>query len=196
MNRNAIIEDVSFLLFFVPLIATGVYAIILWVGQGVSAILPVSVFLNVTRNPTLFLFGSFSVMLGTILEVSSEQGEKRAETVISVSRRLQRLAEASLILAILMSWYANSFTFDLGAVGADLLIGRFNLVFPALLFLLSFLIATPISLAKILRPKSIAIIALLLVPVFLFAVGKRNPDIGLAIAFLLLIFGGVVLSKY
>ncbi len=189
-------EDVSFLLFFVPFVASGVYAIVLWAGQGISPILPVRVFLSVTRSPTLFLFGSFAVMLGTILEVSAEQVEKRAETVISLSRRLQRVAGASLILAILMAWYANSFTLDFGAVGNDLLLGRFNLVFPALLFVLSFLIATPISLRKILRPKSIAIIALLLVPVFLYEVGKRNADIGLAISFLLLILGGVVLSRY
>ena len=153
-------------------------------------------YLTVTRNPTLFLLGSFAVMLGTIIEVSTEQAEKRIETVVALSRRLQWLGAASLVLASLMAWYANAFTLDLGAVGADVLIGRFNIVFPAFLFLLSFLIATPIRLERILEPKTMAIILLLLVPVTLYEVGTRNTDIGLAISFALLIVGGILLSRY
>ena len=196
MNRKGVYEDISFLLFLVPFAASAVYAISLWVGQGISPILPVSVYLNVTRSPTLFLLGSFSVMLVIILEVSIEQAERRLATAVSLSRRLQRLGVASLILATLTAWYANAFTINLGVVAAVVMAGRFNIVFPALLFLLSFLIATPLKLQRVLQPRGLAIIALLLVPVVLYEVGKRNADVGLAISFLLIIIGGVTLSRY
>ncbi len=196
MNNRGVYEDIAYLLFLVPFAASAVYAVSLWAGQGFSPILPESVYLTVTRSPALFLLGGFAVMLGIVAEVSIEQVERRSQTVASLSRRLQRLGVSSLVFATLAAWYANGFTLDFGRVVADVLVGRFNIVFPALLFLLSFLIATPLRLQRVVQPKGLAIMALLLVPVVLYEIGKRNADLGLAVAFVLLLAGGAILSRY
>lgn len=194
MNRRETYEDVSFLLLFVPFIASGLYALYLWSGQGISFFLPEQAYLGVTRNPDIFLIGTLAVLLSVVLEVTIEDPAKRAERAASVSRRLQRLAAASFILAITTAWYANGFALDFGGTGLDVFLGRFTVVFPALLILLSFLIVTPLRLRSLAQAKTLAIIILLAVPLVIYEVGRRNTQLGLAGSLLLTILAVSLLN--
>ncbi|TLY10629.1 MAG: hypothetical protein E6K84_08670 [Thaumarchaeota archaeon] len=128
------------------------------------------------------------------MEVSSEERARRSERVLLLSKRLQKLAAASLVLAIITAWYANRFSPDLSGTGADLFTGRYTIVFPALLVLLSFLIVTPINLRSLAQAKTVAIILLLAVPVVINEVGKRNTLLGLGGSLILTILAAVMLS--
>jgi len=194
MTRNEAYEDVAFLLLLVPFIGSGVYALFLWAGFGVSLLFPEQAYLGVTRNPDIFLIGTFAILISVVLEISSESPEKRTERTLSVSRRLQRLAAASFILAILAAWYANGFSLDLGGTFLDLLSGRYTLVFPAILILLSFLIITPTRLRSLSNFRTVAVILLLSVPAVIYLVGRRSPAIGLLVSLLLTISAALILS--
>ncbi|HLQ03475.1 MAG TPA: hypothetical protein VK114_01645 [Nitrososphaerales archaeon] len=194
MNRKEMYEDGSFLLLLVPFSAAALYALYLWAVQGFSYFLPEQVYLGVTRNPDLFLLGILGIILSTVMEVSSEERARRSERVLLLSKRLQKLAAASLVLAIITAWYANGFSPDLSRTGADLFTGRYTIVFPALLVLLSFLIVTPINLRSLAQAKTVAIILLLAVPVVINEVGKRNTLLGLGGSLILTILAAVMLS--
>jgi len=194
MNRKEMYEDVSSLLLLVPFFAPAIYALYLWAVGGFSYYLPEQVFLGVTRNPDLFLLGILAIILSTVMEVSSVERARRSERVLQLSKRLQKLAVASFLLAILTAWYANGFSPDLGGTGADLFAGRYTIVFPALLVLLSFLIVTPVSLKSLAQAKTVAIILLLAVPVVIDEVGKRSILLGLGGSLLLTILAAVMLS--
>ncbi|TLX99817.1 MAG: hypothetical protein E6K90_05635 [Thaumarchaeota archaeon] len=194
MNRKEMYEDVSSLLLLVPFFAPAIYALYLWAVGGFSYYLPEQVFLGVTRNPDLFLLGTLAIILSTVMEVSSEERARRSERVLLLSKRLQKLAAASLVLAIITAWYANGFSPDLSRTGADLFTGRYTIVFPALLVLFSFLIVTPINLRSLAQAKTVAIILLLAVPVVINEVGKRNTLLGLGGSLILTILAAVMLS--
>jgi len=187
-------EDASSLLLLVPFFAPALYALLLWAVGGFSYYLPEQVYLGVTRNPDLFLLGILAVILSTVLEVSSEERARRSERVLLLSKRLQKIAAASLMLAIITAWYANGFSPELSGTGADLFAGRYTIVFPALLVLLSFLIVAPINLRSLAQAKTVAIILLLAVPVVIDEVGKRNTLLGLGGSLLLTILAAAMLS--
>lgn len=188
MSSRGRVEDISTLLYLVPFLVSGVYGLVLWVQGGVSAILPTSVYLTVTRDPYVFIVGSLSIMLGVILEVNGTDPAGRAAKLASLGNTLQSIAAASLILVLLSAWYANGFT-DVSGAATDFIIGRYGLVFPAMLVLLSYLITAQFRLASLENRKALAIIAMLLVPASLYEIGKRQLVLGLVIAFLFLLVG-------
>jgi hypothetical protein len=188
MSRRPYSDDITALLYLVPFAASGVYGLYLWVTSGVSLILPANVYLSVTRNPVLFGLGSLAVLLAVILEVNWTDPSGRAGKLASVSNTLQSMAVASLILAFIAALYANGFL-DLSGAATDFIVGRYALVFPAMLVLLSYLMRAQFRLQSLRTPKVLGIIALLLVPASLYALGKRQPAAGLGAAFVLLLLG-------
>ncbi|MDA4120819.1 MAG: hypothetical protein OK404_00245, partial [Thaumarchaeota archaeon] len=181
-------EDISALLYLVPFVASGVYAIFLWVRAGVTAILPPSVYLTVTRDPILFVVGSLAVLLAVVLEVTSTDSEGRPSKVASVSNTLQSIALASLVLAFLSALYSNGFL-DLSGAATDFVVGRYALVFPAVLILFSYLVRAQFRIDALLNRKTLGIVSLLLVPASLYVIGKRQPALGLGVAFVFLLIG-------
>jgi hypothetical protein len=77
MSGRGSLEDLSTILFMLPFVGSGVYAIYLWASSGATAILPVSVYLNVTRDPYLFLGATMAVLAGLILDLRGVDPEKR-----------------------------------------------------------------------------------------------------------------------
>jgi hypothetical protein len=181
-------EDFSTILYLVPFIASGVYGLVLWVQNGISLTLPTSVYLTVTRDPYLFMLGSLSIMLGIIIEVNETDSGARPAKLVSLGNTLQSIAAASLILVLLSAWYANGFT-DLTGMATDFIVGRYGLVFPAVLVLLSYLLSAQFNLVSLANRKVLAIVAMLLVPVSLYEIGKRDVFAGLLVSLLLLLFG-------
>jgi hypothetical protein len=188
MSKKVSLDDASILLYMVPFIASGVYALYLWAASGISSVLPGSVYLTVTRDPILFLVGTFSVMLGVVLEVSSAGPAGRPAKLVSVGNTLQTVAVASFILAFVCALYANGFS-DVSGAANDFLVGRFSIVFPVVIVLLSYLITVRFNLVSLRTPTLLGIIAMILAPASLYEVGKRNSSLGLVVAFVFMITG-------
>lgn len=188
MATRGYAEDISTLLFLVPFLASGIYGIVLWVQAGISAVLPTSVYLTVTRDPILFIIGSLSIMLGVMIEVNSADPSNRNAKLSSLGSNLQSIAIASLILVVVSALYANGFL-DVSGAATDFIIGRYGLVFPAMLVLLSYLLTARFRWSSLMNRKVLAVIALLLVPASIYELGNRHPTLGLGGALVLLIVG-------
>jgi len=188
MSKKASLDDVSVLLYMVPFIASGIYGIYLGVSGKVSFLLSSSVYLAVTRDPIVFLIGTLSVMLGVVLEISSTGPAERPAKLVSVSNTLQIIAAASFTLALVCALYAHGFS-DVSAAATDFITGRFSLIFPIIMVLLSFLITARIDLGSVGTPTVLGIVAMLLVPISVYEVGKRSTVLGLAGAVLLMVAG-------
>lgn len=184
-SRN---EDLSTLLYLVPFLGGAAYAIGLWVQAGASFFLPTTVYLTVTRDPYLFMLGSLAVLLGVMIEMNSTDPTARPAKLAPLGDTLQSIAIASLAIVLLSAWYANGFT-DLTGAGNDLLVGRYGLMFPALMVLMSYLLTARFRLEALADRKVLAIIAMLLVPASLYEIGRRQLALGLGMAFLFLLAG-------
>lgn len=191
MSTRGRYEDVSTLLYLVPIVVPIVYALVLWVQGGISAVLPSSVYLTVTRDPYLFIGVSLAVMLGVIIEVNGTEPAARPAKVASLGGTLQSIAVASLVIVVIGALYANGFT-DITGAATDFIVGRYGIVFPAALVLLSYLMTVQFKLPGVTRRQILAAIALLLVPASLYEIGKRETALGVGVSFVLLIIGLVL----
>jgi len=179
MSSKERIQDVSFLLFLVPFAASGIYALYLWAEGGISAILPKTVFLQVTENPYVFLLGFVAVVVGATLDVTSEALPKRRQKLVQESNRLQFLAVTALVLGGLSAWYAAGF--DIGAGASNLLEGRYAIIFPALLITVSFLMLPSVTLKRGSGGYLLTILCALGSLAIFDEVGKRNYFAGFAL---------------
>jgi hypothetical protein len=185
-------EDLSTLLYLVPFVGGFVYAMALWVQGGISLILPTTVYLTVTRDPILFMLGSLAVLLGLMIEMNSTDPGGRPAKLATLGGTLQTMAVAYLIITLLSAWYANGFT-DLTGTATDFIVGRYGLVFPAVMVLLSYLLTARFRFESLADRKVLAVIAMLLVPASLYEIGRRQILIGLVVALLLLLAGAYLL---
>ena len=181
-------EDVSTLLYIVPIVVPIIYALVLWVQSGLSPVLPSSVYLTVTRDPILFIGVSLAVMLGVLIEVNETEPAVRAAKVASLGGTLQSIAVASLVIVLISALYANGFT-DITGAATDFIIGRYGIVFPAALVLLSYLMTVQFKLPGVTKTQILAAISLFLVPASLYELGKRETALGVGVAFVLLVAG-------
>ena len=191
MNRTEAYEDLSAVLFLVPFLASGIYAIVLWAGKGASLLLPTDTYLTVTRDPYVFLIGIFAVFGGVYFELSATERDKRRDKISSLSGTLQKIAAASFVLALLSALYANGF--DPSGTVLDFVVGRYSLVFPAMLVLFSYLIITPFNTGGFGMRSLAGIVVMLLVPAEIYEVGKRNSFVGISFGFVLLLVGMFIL---
>ncbi len=188
MSSRGRYEDLSSILFLMPFIASGVYGIYLWAQAGLSLTLPTSVYLNVTRDPIVFLVGTLAVFLALIVDVwDTEPAERRGKLSLE-SGYLQRTAAAAFVLALVMAWYANGFL-NISGMAQDFVVGRFSLVFPTLIFLTSYLITTPLNARDLGKSRVLGIISMLAVPAVVYELGKRNAPAGLGVSAALILAG-------
>lgn len=192
MSARGRYEDLSTLLYLVPIAGGVLYALALWIQSGVSLVLPPDVYLTVTRDPILFMAGTLAVLLGLMIEVNSAGPAERPSKLASLGGTVQSIGIASLAIALLSAWYSNGFT-DLGGAATDFIVGRYGIVFPAVMVLLSYLLTARFRFKSLADRKTIAIIALLLVPVSVYEIGKRQIVLGLGVAFVLILIGMLLL---
>jgi hypothetical protein len=185
--------DVALLLYATPFILSFAYALYLWVKAGLSSTLPSLVYIQVTQSPYVFLVGFAAVALACLLDFNSEEPAMRRGAVFVLSRRLQSIAFAALILAFLSAWYAAGF--DLGGLGFNLLDGRYALIFPALLVLFSFLILPSVKMQGVNRNNLLVIVLLIASPAALYELGKRNTPLGLGVGLILLLVAAFLLVR-
>jgi len=188
MAGRGVYEDLSGILYTVPFVLPAVYGLYLWVTTGLSAVLPSSVYLTVTRDPYVFIFGSLAVMLAVAFDTSSSDPADRLARVGAASDRLQKIAVASLVLAALAAWYSNGFV-GVSGTATDFIVVRYSLVFPLLMVLLSYLVTVQVKYGALRSPKVLGAISLLLAPAVVYEVGKRDTSVGLGIAAVLVAVG-------
>jgi hypothetical protein len=191
MSSGGRYGDLTAILYLVPFLTCGIYGAYLWAQAGLSLGLPSSVYLTVTRDPYVFMLGSLAVMLGVVLDTRGADPAQRKAKLASLGNNLQSIAVASLILVLVAALYANGS--NVGGAADDFIIGRYGLVFPAVLVLLSYLVTARFNFSSLAKPKVLAVIALLLAPVSIYEIGKRDVTVGLGIALVLIIIG---LSAY
>lgn len=192
MSRSGYAEDASALLYLVPFALSGIYGLVLWAQSGASLLLPTSVYLTVTRSPYVFVAGTLAILAGVVLETSEIDPQGRQQKLASVGKELQAVAVASLVLVVISAFYANGFL-DVSGAASDFMAGRYGLVFPTLMIVLSYLITAKFNFGGLAQRRVLAMVVLLLVPASLYEVGKRSIMVGLAAAFLLLVAGAALL---
>jgi hypothetical protein len=192
MARTERTEDISTLLFLVPFLASGIYGIILWAQSGISLTLPSNVYLTVTRDPYIFLVGFFAVMAGLMIDVLSEEPEKRRGRLVADQSLLQKIAAASFILAFLAAVYSSGGS--VSNLALNFVVGRYSLVFPTLLVLVSYMTVTPFKPKSIESRNFLALLLFVGVPVVTYEIGKRDAPLGLGLAFALLVAGVLLIT--
>jgi len=185
--------DVALFLYAAPFILNFVWALYLWSGTGLSMTLPQLVFLEVTQNPYLFLAGFAAVTFGALIDFTSEPPEGRNGALTTLSKRLQAIAVASVVLALISAWYAASF--DVGVTLFNLLDGRYPLVFPALLVFLSFVILPSVRLQGANVKNLLTVVLLIASPVAIYELGKRNTVAGLGVGLILILAAAFLLLR-
>jgi len=193
MSNKANSDDISVILYMVPFIASGVYGIYLGITGRVSYLLSSSVYLNVTRDPIVFLVGTLGVSLGVVMEVHSTSAESRRAKMASISGNLQMIAAASFILALICALYASGGS--LSGAGSDFISGRFSIIFPILMVGFSYLLIIPLKVGDVEKPAFLGFISMLLVPVALHEIGKRNSVAGLFVSLVLIALGAALFWK-
>ena len=138
-------ENISFILYLVPLISSTIYAISLWASEGLSLTLPETVYLSVTKDPYLFLVGFLAICCAVLIEVFGSSKESRLSRIETNSKQIQILAVISFSAAVLSVWSTIGYSFDISRTLQILLAGRYALIFPLMLFILAFLLNTSLK---------------------------------------------------
>jgi len=194
MSSRGRYEDASTLLFLVPFIASGAYAIYLWVTAGLTTILPPAVYLEVTRDPYVFLVSALAIFVAVMLDLRGTDPQNRRDRLAWVSGYLQKTAAACFILSLLMAWYANGFVGVSGAA-EDFVVGRYSIVFPALLVLFSYFVNPSLRLGGAASLRFVGFLAMIAVPAVVYEVGKRNSVVGLGSAAVVMALGLYLLLR-
>lgn len=183
--------DVALLLYAAPFILNFVYALYVWFGIGFSAVMPQTVYLEVTQSPYVFLAGFAAVALAAVLDFDAEPPSSRKSATAVLSRRLQLIALVSIVLAFISAWYSASGNLGTGVL--NMVDGRYPLVFPALLVFFSFLILPSVRLQGANQRNLLVIILLIASPAALYEFGKRSSIAGLGVALVLVLVAAYLL---
>jgi len=146
LSRVDVLEDLTFILYLTPLIASAVYALYLWLPTGLSTSLPKSIYLAVTKNPYLFLIGLVAVCGAVLLEVYLSPPDSRVKKLAESSHQVQILATVCVIFALISVWSAADYSTDTRVFLTIFLEGRYALIYPLLLFLIAPLLNPTLSL--------------------------------------------------
>ena len=187
MSSKGRLEDLTTVLYMVPFLVSGLYGLFLWVRQGISSMLPNAVYLDITRSPYVFILGSLSVMVGLVVEMNGTPLPGRKAKLASLANTLLGIAGASLFFAVLGALYASGL--HLGTTASDFIVGRYDLVFPVVMVVLSILLSAQFRWSALGDRKVLAVIALLLVFPSIYEIGKRQVTLGLGLALAFLVLG-------
>jgi hypothetical protein len=188
MSKGTASGNIVPLLYLVPFIASGVYGLYLWIQNGLTSFLPTTVYLGVTRDPYVFVIGSLAVLLGVVLDVSSSDTNTRGIKIKSVSESLQSLALVCIVLSLIGALYANGFIDLTGAV-SDFVVGRYSIVFPTVLVILSYLMTIKVNIDSLFSNKFIAFVLLILSPAAVYELGRKNEAAGVSAGLVLVVIG-------
>jgi hypothetical protein len=162
-------EDVAFLLYFVPVVASIVYGIYEWAVTASTSAMPPSAYLVVSKSPYLFLVSLIAICAAIAVEVKYANAPERNEIVQDNSRRLQILAVIVLIISFAAALSAASY--DLGTAFSYFVNGRYALIYAFFLIAISLLLSPKqvVGNAKLASiPEIAGLIFLVLAPVVFY----------------------------
>ena len=130
MKKDSV-EDAAFILYIIPILLNGGYGLWKWVTWGADLAVLQQVYINLTREPVIFLAGLITVCLAVVLDA------RYLSPIEDVDRRVTRLAVFCFITSLIIALISTGFNLSSGLT--LFLQGRYALIFPALLMVLSFL---------------------------------------------------------
>jgi hypothetical protein len=200
LERAELAENVSFILYLIPLAASVVYALSGWVGQGLSAALPESVYLTVTKDPYLFLLGFASICFAILIEVYGSPKEAKPDKLAANARQIQILAIVCIVSAVASVWSATGYSPSTGQILQLLLEGRYALIYPLMLFALAFFLNPSISISLLSRGnirRNGSLIFLIASPFVLYGLWSIHATwIAIIVPTLVSLLAGLVLLVY
>jgi len=195
MESKSSVEDTSFILFLLPIVVSGIYAIY---SAITSSAFKVDNYIAVTSNPIIFIIAIVSICVALLLDIYYSPPEMRNKKVNENARKMQQLAIVNLVLTVLATLVALGAA-PLPIVLGTFLAGRYPILFSALLVFLSFLIVVPFKfqMGKDAATDALSIILLILSPIAYF-VGSGGsipfePRVAAAVA--LLFFGLLLIAR-
>lgn len=132
-------EDVAFLLYLVPVVASIIYGIAEWEAQGGTSTMPPAAYLIVSKSPYLFLIALVSICAAIAVEVRYSAPIERGKIVQDNTRRLQILAVVVLVISYLAAFSAGGNDFGNGF--SLFLNGRYALIYAFFLIGISLLLS-------------------------------------------------------
>ena len=130
MKKDSV-EDAALILYLIPILLNGGYGLWKWVTGGADLAALQQIYINLTREPVVFLAGLIAVCLAVVLDA------RYLSPIEDVDRRVTRLAVFCFITALIIALISTGFNLSSGLT--LFLQGRYALIFPALLMVLSFL---------------------------------------------------------
>ena len=130
MKKDSV-EDAAFILYIIPILLNGGYGLWSWVAGGADLTALQQVYINLTREPVIFLVGLIAVCVAVVLDA------RYLSPIEDVERRVTRLAVFCFITALIIALLSTGFNLSRGLI--LFLQGRYALIFPALLMVLTFL---------------------------------------------------------
>ncbi|MBI2184914.1 MAG: hypothetical protein HYU39_08160 [Thaumarchaeota archaeon] len=182
MSSKETVDDISLVLYLTPLIVSTAYA---FLSVGIPLPLTSSIYLTVTKSSEVFLIGLAGVLAGLLLEVLTAPKAERTQRLANGSARLQWVAIACFVLAVLSAWSTQGVLPNISSLLTVFIDGRYALAFPLLVLVLSLLINPSVRLGAVGRtllidegPAILAIIA----PIVMFLLWRVSASLPLAFA--------------
>lgn len=159
--------DLSVIAFILPYLAAAAYGVYAWLREGFQPLYPSGAFLEVTKNPLLFLLGSISNFVGLALFVRGFELSERRKALRSASQILVFSGLLSVFSAYFVAlWSTGGFSEAAGLMVE----GRFSSTYPCLLFSMAFLLKVelPKDALKKIRGGISPIILLIVIPTYYY----------------------------
>ena len=180
MNRYEIYEDLSFILYIFPIIINGLYGVYLWMVQGTIFSITVDIYLTITQNIYIFLAGVLAIFIATFIDVWIKIRESKVQSFQYITSKIRNFGLLCFVLSLLSAWSATGFTFNPVNVFDVFVKGQYALLYPILLFSLSFLL-TP-SIKGIFKRSTIVyeflpLILILLSPILMYVLWRSGSSV-------------------
>jgi len=174
--KSELAEDISFILFLLPVILTGGF--LLWassIGSGYDT----DIYLSITRNPIIFVISILAVSAGTLVEIYSNPLSLRKRKLEINARRMQWLAGITILTSAVAAWVSLGGSATPPAFLGLFLTARFPLIYSVLLYVLSSMLTLQFKIPSTessLVVNSSSVIVLLLAPIsFLVGTTAQLP---------------------
>ena len=189
LMRKDSVEDTAFILYIIPILLNGGYGLWSWVAGGADLAALQQTYSNLTREPLIFLAGLLAVCTAVVLDA------RYLSPFDVIDRRVTRLAFLCFITALIIAIVATRF--DLSTSLTLFLQGRYALIFPALLMVLSFLFRIRVDLTQSKGLwRGLSLILLLISPLTLYLLWRGGAAWYVVFATpLLLVVISIILMK-
>ena len=183
MNNDELSEDISFFFHLLPLIGSALFSLVLWLPRGLSIVLPRDIFLAVTTNSPLFVFGLVTVGISLLVDIYWGSSQVRRRKIEQNIERMDKLAIFTLISSVGVCWSSTGYSLDFSKTAILLGTGTYALIFPAVILIMARVIPIAFKLDSNVGKltKEFPIVLLIGSPMTLLLIIRFTEDLILAI---------------